>query len=98
MGLFREVVLYGKESEAATLVVPNVTQDFVELALTDTLDDSLFDYPLTLKVGLASSWTGATATQAGQAVPVRIVTNEGNNFALVRAVSDRGVVRLSRVP
>jgi hypothetical protein len=96
VGLFREVVLYGREREAATLAVPNVTQDVVELALTDTLDDSLFDYPLTLKVGLGSSWTAATATQAGQAVPVRMVSNDGNTFALVRAIPDRGVVRLSR--
>jgi hypothetical protein len=77
--------------------VPNVAQDVVELALTDARENSLFDCPLTLRVGPASSWTGATATQAGQAVPVRIVTNDEDKFALVGAVPvGSGVYRVCR--
>jgi Polysaccharide deacetylase len=98
VGLFREVALYGQEREAATLAVPNATDDLVELDLTDTLDDSTFDYPLTIKVGLANTWDEATATQGGEPTQVELITHAGERFALVRAVPDRGVVRLTRVP
>lgn len=95
-GLFREVILYGQERDAVTLSVPLVNSDHVVLTLTDGLDDSVFNYPLTLKVGLDASWTTVTATQGGQAVPVTLVTHSGKPFALVSAVPDAGQVVLGK--
>ncbi len=42
-----------------------------------TLPDSSFDFPLTVKIGLDATWTGATASQNGNAVAVKIVQHSG---------------------
>lgn len=96
VGLFREVVQYGRERESATLTVPSVTSDQIVVDVTDTLDDGLFDFPLTVKVGLDTSWSSATATQNGKPVTLQIVQHAGKPFALVSAVPDRGPVILTR--
>lgn len=96
VGLFRETVLYGRERESAALSVPHVSADKVVVEVKDTLPDSSFDFPLTVKIGLDATWTGATASQNGSAVAVKIVQHSGKPFALVAAVPDRGPVIVSR--
>jgi oligosaccharide reducing-end xylanase len=95
VGTFREVVLYGQERDTATLTVTENTEQSIKLTLTDTMDDTLFDYPLTIKVRLPSTWTAATATQGDKATAVRIAEQDGGRFALVKAVPDRGMVTLT---
>ncbi|HMR05011.1 MAG TPA: polysaccharide deacetylase family protein [Polyangiaceae bacterium] len=96
VGLFRETVLYGRERESATLSVPHVSADKVVVEANDTLPDSSFDFPLTVKIGLDATWMGATASQNGNAVAVKIVQHSGKPFALVTAVPDRGPGIVSR--
>jgi peptidoglycan/xylan/chitin deacetylase (PgdA/CDA1 family) len=95
-GLFREVMQYVRERESATLTVPHVSPNTIWLRLSDTLDDKRFDYPLTIKVALASDWKQASATQAGKSLPVTIVTHGGKPYALVEVTPDRGDVALRR--
>lgn len=94
VGLFREVVLYGQERDTATLRSLGSGDDGIRLNLEDRMDDSLFAYPLTLKVRLPDAWTGVGATQNGRAVPAVRIVHEGAPFALVQAVPDRGEIVL----
>ncbi len=98
LGLFREVSLYGQQRETATVHTPLISEQRIRLEIIDEMDDALFDYPLTLKVRLNDSWTGIEATQAGRATEAEIVTHEGNTYALVSVVPDRGPATLVRVP
>ena len=94
VGLFRDVACYGMERDTARLDVTKNTADEIRFSLSDDMDDTLFAYPLTIKVRLPDAWTGVAATQGGTSVEARIVEHQGGRFALVKAMPDRGEVRL----
>ena len=92
---FDDVAKYGQERDSAT-VTSVLKGDKIEMNVTDRMDDKLFDYPLTVKVRLPDGWKTAKAMQNGKSVPVNTVSHNGNRFALVEAVPDRGTVVLSK--
>jgi hypothetical protein len=63
--------------------------------LADSMNDTLFDYPLTVKVRVDNSWDSCLATQNGRSIATSLVTYAGNKYALVQAVPDRGEVQLA---
>lgn len=97
VGVFREVSLYGQERDSATLLTPGVSDDQIRLEITDELDDTIFDFPLTVKVRLNSTWTQIEAVQGGHEMDATIITHEGNPYALVSVIPDRGPTTISRV-
>lgn len=94
LGLFREVAQYGQERDTARLEVKSVTADKIVLALTDEMDDMLFDFPLTVKVRLDAAWKSAKATQGAKETLCKVMERDGGKFALVQVVPDRGDVVL----
>lgn len=94
VGLFRNVACYGMERDTARLHVTKNAVDEIRFSLSDDMYDTLFDYPLTIKVRLPDAWTGVAATQDGKSVEVRTVEHQRGRFALVKAIPDRGEVRL----
>jgi len=91
---FDDVMKYGQERDTATLKVTENTAERIAFELTDRMKDELFDFPLTVKVRLPEGWTGVKATQGGKPVEAKVVTHESANYALVKAVPDRGTVAL----
>ena len=95
MALFREVCQYGQERDTAKLEIREKSASKLIFNLTDEMDDTIFDFPLTVKVRLSPSSKAATATQGGKPVECKVVQHDGANFALVQAVPDHGLVILS---
>lgn len=96
LGLFVDVAKYGQERDTATLKVESPGPEKITFLLTDEMDDSYFNYPLTIKVRIPDAWKEAAATQAGQPVAVKILEHEGGAYALVQAVPDAGLVTLTK--
>ena len=94
VGTFQQIAQYGKERENATLNVTSVSGTEIRFTVSDTLDDALFDFPLTVKLRVDAGWGTVAATQAGVSVPAELVEYGGNKYALVQAVPDRGEVAL----
>jgi hypothetical protein len=94
LGLFREVAQYGQQRDTARLEVKSVAADKIVLSLTDDMDDTLFDFPLTVKVRLDPAWKSAKAMQGAKETGCKIVEHEGAKFALLQIVPDRGEVVL----
>lgn len=92
IGLLKDVAKYGQERDTANITVTTNTSTQLAFNLSDDMDDSLFDYPLTLKVRLHNAWNTVNATQAGAAIGATIVTHGGAKFALIQAVPDKGIV------
>jgi len=90
--LFRDVACYGMERDTAKLAVTASDDKHIAFTLSDDMDDSLFAYPLTVKVRLPDGWTGAAATQGGKPAEATVVEHTGGRFALIKAVPDRGEV------
>ena len=92
---YRHGAQYAQERDSATLTTDSVTPDKITLTLTDLMRDSLFDYPLTVKVRLHEAWTEVYATQDGEPVDAALITHDGGKFALVQAIPDRGAIELT---
>jgi len=93
-GLFGDVARYGQERDTATLKTVKTDGSRISLMLTDKMDPAFYDYPLTIKIRLDPSWTGAQAMQNGKLVPCRILAHEGINYALVKAAPNQGEIVL----
>lgn len=94
MGLFREVALYGQQRDTAKVTVTKVDDEEIRFTLTDDMLDDWYDFPLTIKIRISSSWDQVEATQGEKTVPVSYIEHDGNSYALVQAVPDRGQVIL----
>ena len=82
-----------KEQLSATVETISRSESEVVFNLTDTLDDIMYNYALTVEVDVDDSWTeeNITATQNGEAVEFFVK----NGFVYVNAVPDRGNVVIS---
>jgi hypothetical protein len=92
---YPDLIKYAQERDTYTLTVNAVTSSLISFTVTDSMMDTLFNYPLTVKVRIDNSWDSCYARQNGNPVEVIMVTNAGNKYALVKAVPDRGEVQLA---
>lgn len=90
---YTELIQYMKEQLSATVETISRSESEVVFNLTDTLDDIMYNYALTVEVDVDDSWTeeNITATQNGEAVEFFVK----NGFVYVNAVPDRGNVVIS---
>lgn len=95
IGLYADVAKYGQERDTATLKVESSSDSAIKFLLTDEMDDSYFNFPLTVKVRIPDTWREIKAEQAGKPVAATIIQHENAPFALVDAVPDAGIVTLS---
>lgn len=87
---YGDTSLYAQQRDTATLVTKENSAGRIVLSLTDRMDDTVFDYPLTIKVRLPDGWKDVIARQAERPAKSRVVEHEGARFALVDIVPDRG--------
>lgn len=92
---FPNIAKYGQERDSATLKTISSDESKIVLSLTDLMRDVVFDYPLTIKVRLPN-WEKISAFQGGELIPAKIVKHEGNHFALVQAIPDKGEIILKK--
>jgi PKD repeat protein/peptidoglycan/xylan/chitin deacetylase (PgdA/CDA1 family) len=92
---FGEVARYAQERESGVLNITSVAADQIQFTLTDSMTNSLFNYPLTVKFRV-DNWADAVAVQNGQSIPVSLMTYSNSTYALVQAVPDQGTVVLSK--
>ncbi|MBP3494758.1 MAG: InlB B-repeat-containing protein [Clostridia bacterium] len=87
-GSFTEVTQYLQEAQTATVKTISLTDTEIKLSLTDTLDDTMYNFPLTIKVDIPDAWTDITATQNGKVLEYFIE----DGYAYVNAVPDCGEI------
>jgi len=92
---FSSVSQYAQSFATHNLVIDYVAANEIKFTLTDEMKDDAYYFPLTVKVRIDNAWTNVSATQNGADTGVVIITNEGNQYALVKAVPDRGQVVLT---
>jgi len=95
-GLYGDVSRYGQERDSAVLTVVENTATQIRFTLSDDMLDTVFTFPLTIKVRLPNDWIGAKATQNGSTIEAALIEHEGGNYALVQAVPDQGEVLLKK--
>jgi PKD repeat protein/peptidoglycan/xylan/chitin deacetylase (PgdA/CDA1 family) len=94
VGTFASVVKYKREMLSATLSVISNSNDMIVLSLTDTLDDAIYDQPLTIRSEVPSSWVTATVQQGGNTIDVIPAVEGTTTVIYYNAVPDRGLISL----
>ncbi|MDF3129996.1 polysaccharide deacetylase family protein [Kiritimatiellaeota bacterium B1221] len=96
VGLFREVAMYAQERDTAEVATKIMSPAQIALSLRDRMDDTIYDFPLTVKVRLPDDWQAAIAGQNQRQIECTVAEHEGAKFALVQAVPDAGTVYLRK--
>ena len=94
VGTFGAAVKYTRERMSATLSVLSRSRDQITLNVTDTLDDAVYDEPLTLRSTVPSGWKTVIVEQ-GDSIVEKQSTWEGESRGIYYdVVPDRGVISL----
>ncbi|MEJ5265951.1 MAG: polysaccharide deacetylase family protein [Bacteroidales bacterium] len=89
---FKAATLYSKERNAAQITLISSNDEQYTLNITDSLPDSIYSHPLTLRCVLPSSWPSAVVKQNQQTVFSRIVQRDTAVFIEFDVIPDAGEV------
>ncbi len=97
LATFVDVAKYAQEYATHSISVTKNTNTEIVFDLKDEMQNKIYDYPLTVKVRIPNNWNKITTTQNGKTIHQKIITYNYNQYALVKAVPDRGEVLLKGV-
>ena len=97
VGTFGSVVKYIKERESANLSLVSSSEDQIVLSLTDTLDDAIFDEPLTIRSEVPSSWAKVRVKQGTGAITVTPGMEGTKTVIYYNVIPDRGFITLQKL-
>ena len=93
---FGNVVRYIKERNASSVRVLTKSADTITLSVTDTLNDTIFNFPITIRRPLPEGWAAVTVTQKGVAMSTKYKDSGSTHFLIFDAVPDGGTITVAR--
>jgi len=93
---FLNAVLYIKERNAASVTELSTQENSITVQVTDTLDNEIYDYPITIRRVLPDGWISATVTQGGESVSSAVVTIDSVKYVIFNAIPDSGDVVITK--
>lgn len=91
---FGRVAKYIRERNAASVSEISVKEDSIAVTVSDTLDNSYYDCPLTLRRPLPQGWSSAYVMQNGDTVASQIVQAGSVKYLMFDVVPDHGNITL----
>ena len=95
VGTYGTIVKYIKEKSSAVLSVLSSSSNRIVLTLTDSLDDAIYDQPLTIRSEVPSGWNDVTVQQGSSSTVVQSHVEGPTRVIIYNAVPDRGLITLS---
>lgn len=89
---FKAATLYSRERNAASLTLLSSSAEQYTLKVTDTLPDSIYNHPITIRCALPQAWPSAVVKQNQQTVFSRIVQRDTAVFIEFDAIPDAGEI------
>ncbi|HEX7072133.1 MAG TPA: polysaccharide deacetylase family protein, partial [Rhodothermales bacterium] len=93
---FGNVVRYIRERDAASVVEESADENRLVVQVTDDLDDTIYDHPITLRRALPEGWANVTVTQDGEPVRQRLLDEDGARYVIFDATPDAGDVAIDK--
>lgn len=93
---FGDVLRYSQERKAAVINTDQIGEDSLQFTLQWPMDAQIYDLPLTLKIGIPATWTGATATSDGKVLDGKIIEQKDSMMMLVDVPPQIKTVRVVR--
>jgi hypothetical protein len=95
---FGHVARYLRErNDTSVAVITNQTDSFA-IRVTDTLDNSLYNYPITLRLPQPTNWTTYLVSQSNSLISAQTVTVNSTNYLMFDVVPNGGDVLIQKVP
>jgi peptidoglycan-N-acetylglucosamine deacetylase len=92
---FSNVVRYIKERNDVNVIEVSNDGNTITAQVTDSLSNTIYNYPVTIRRRLPSGWQAATVTQNGQPVDSNIVEVNSIKYVMFDAVPDGGDIVLN---
>ena len=93
---FGGVAKYIRERNAASVSQISETEDSIEVSVTDTLDNSYYNCPITIRRPLPEGWASAVATQNGITLTSKVVEVNSVKYIMFDVVPDGGDILLTK--
>jgi peptidoglycan/xylan/chitin deacetylase (PgdA/CDA1 family) len=93
---FGEAARYIRERNAVSVAESSVGDTSLTVQVTDTLDNAVYDMPVSLRRPLPQGWPSATVTQNGRRVDSKITEENATVYVQFDAVPDGGDVVIGR--
>jgi len=93
---FGNVVRYIKERNEVSIKELSVKDSLITFCVNDTLDNSIYNYPLTIRRSLPQGWTSATISQNGKTLNSQVVTINSKNYILFDVIPDSGNIQMEK--
>jgi hypothetical protein len=92
---FGNVVRYIRERNAASVAEISSSGVRITIQVTNNLDQTIYNYPITLRRPLPGNWPAALVSQNNQPVAAQVVTLNSTNYVMFDVIPNRGDVVLS---
>ncbi|HLX95430.1 MAG TPA: polysaccharide deacetylase family protein [Verrucomicrobiae bacterium] len=92
---FGNVVRYIKERMSSSVTETTNTGSSITVQVTNNLDNTIYNYPITLRRPLPANWAAAAVTQNGQPITAQVVTLNSTNFVMFDVVPNGGDIVLT---
>lgn len=91
---FDVVYKYKNERQSSTVKTVSHADSGIVINLTDTLDNTIYNEPLTLKTIAPATWATATVTQGETTSTVNVIDEGENNYIYYNALPDAGKISI----
>lgn len=89
------IMRYIKEREASTYQIISSSDSLIEIILTDTLDNEVYNYPLSVYVNIPDDWYYVSSEQNGSVDTLTTTLTDSGRVVLVKVTPDKGYLKLS---
>jgi len=93
---FSNIVRYIKERNNVSVKEVSVTDSAITFDVTDTLDNSIYNYPVTIRRVLPEGWVLASVAQNGKIIDSKIVTVNAINYIMFDIAPDGGDIIMKK--
>jgi peptidoglycan/xylan/chitin deacetylase (PgdA/CDA1 family) len=95
---FGNVVRYIRQRNAVSVQESSSKDTSITLKVTDTLDNEIYNYPVTIRRPLPAGWESAKVSQKDKVAASSIVDVDSKKYIMFDVVPDSGDVVLSKAP
>jgi peptidoglycan/xylan/chitin deacetylase (PgdA/CDA1 family) len=88
------ITRYIRERQYCKYNVNKQTADQLKINVTDTLDDNIYNYPLTVDITVPPDWNAAVVTQGSVIDTVNTFIINGINYARAHVIPNGGILTL----
>jgi len=94
---FGNVVRYIKERNASSVAETANTGGSITVQVTNSLENSIYNYPITIRRPMPANWPAIAISQNGQPITAQLVTVNSTNYVMFDAVPNGGDVVLTTI-